>query len=64
MSARFAGSLALAVAAAVGLPGVATQTYCPSANDLVVAYTVPGSSNQLLDGGWSNQGKRCKPDNC
>jgi len=32
------------------------QLYCPNKNDLVVAYTVPGSTNQLNDGGWTSQG--------
>ena len=30
--------------------------YCPSANDLTVAYTVPGAVNQLRDGGWQSKG--------
>jgi hypothetical protein len=30
--------------------------YCPSANDLTVAYTVPTAVHQLRDGGWQSKG--------
>lgn len=30
--------------------------YCLSKDDLVVAYTTPGSQNQLFDGGWTSKG--------
>eukprot|EP00040_Diaphanoeca_grandis_P028196 m.162243 g.162243 ORF g.162243 m.162243 type:complete len:328 (-) comp31269_c2_seq2:27-1010(-) len=37
---------------AVGVNG----DYCPSENDLTIAYTTPTSKNQLNNGGWMNKG--------
>ena len=46
----------LGLAALVLLCPASADQYCPSATDLTVAYSTPGSKNQLTHGGWINQG--------
>lgn len=32
------------------------KQYCPKANDFIIAYSTPGSSTKLIDGGWETRG--------
>ena len=41
------------VAAAALVTSVLAELYCPSQNDLVVAYTTLGATNTLTNQGWS-----------
>jgi hypothetical protein len=51
-----ARTLALtALLVSVAASGAAAD-YCPLASDLIIAYTTPGSKNQVVDGGWINKG--------
>jgi hypothetical protein len=44
------------VAVAVLVSSVSAELYCPSQNDLIVAYTTPGATNTLTNQGWMNKG--------